>query len=94
MNLTHYETGKEFLMMKRVKKTDKQSSRVSKSSTVDYKISLSDYHPNHDRHLCKMVELRNMKSVGDLAKGARYMCFLCGRAARNKSNLCEPVDIR
>lgn len=80
-------------MTKRVKKTDKKGSRISKSSKVDYKIPLSDYHPNHDRHLCKMVELRNMKTVGKLAKGARYMCFLCGRAAKSKSNLCEPVEI-
>ena len=81
-------------MIKRVKKTHKKSSPISKSSAVDYKISLSDYHPNHDRHLCKMVELRNMQTVGKLAKGARYICFLCGRAAKNKSNLCEPVEIQ
>jgi hypothetical protein len=54
---------------------------------------LADYHPNHDKHLCKMVELRNMKTVGKLAKDARYICFLCGRAAKNKSNLCEPVEL-
>lgn len=80
-------------MIKRVKKTHKKSSPISKSSAVDYKMSLSDYHPNHGRHLCKMVELRNMKTVGKLAKEARYICFLCGRAAKNKSNLCEPVEI-
>jgi len=64
-----------------------------KKSTVDYRMPLADYHPNHDKHLCKMVELRNMKTAGKLAKNAQYICFLCGRAAKNKSNLCEPVEL-
>jgi len=78
--------------MKRMIK-GKTSAAAKKKSTVDYKMPLADYHPNHDKHLCKMVELRNMKSVGKLAKDAQYICFLCGRAAKNKSNLCEPVEL-
>lgn len=62
-------------------------------SKVDYKISLYDYHPNHDSHLSKIVGLRNMKTVATLSKDARYICFPWGRAARHKKNLCEPVEI-
>ena len=72
----------------------KKSVAASKNkSTVDYRMPLADYHPNHDKHLCKMVALRNMKTVGKLAKDAQYICFLCGRAAKNKTNLCEPVEL-
>ena len=78
--------------MKRMIK-GKTSAAAKKKNTVDYRMPLADYHPNHDKHLCKMVELRNMKSVGKLAKNARYICFLCGRAAKNKSHLCEPVEL-
>ncbi len=48
---------------------------------IDYKIPLSDYHPNHDLHMCNVVKLRNMKTVAELAKDAKYICFICGRAA-------------
>jgi hypothetical protein len=34
-----------------------------------------------------------MKSVAKLSKDARYICFLCGRAAKHKKNLCEPIEI-
>ena len=79
--------------MKNVKKVKKTTRVTKKGSTVNYKVSLADYHPHHDSHLCKMVALRNMKTVATLSKDARYICFLCGRAAKNKKNLCEPVEI-
>ena len=31
--------------------------------------------------------------IGDTSKDARYICFLCGRAAKHKKNLCEPIEI-
>ena len=71
----------------------KKSIAAKSKSTVDYKMPLADYHPNHDKHLCKIVEVRNMKTAGKLAKNARYICFLCGRAAKNITNLCEPVEL-
>ena len=76
--------------MKNAKKTSVTKKKVAK---VNYKLSLYDYHPNHNSHLCKIVELRNMKTVAALSKDARYICFLCGRAAKHKTNLCEPVEI-
>jgi len=54
---------------------------------------LMDLHPDHDKHLCHITNLRNMKTVGLLAKDARFVCFACGRAAKDQANLCEPVKI-
>jgi len=51
-------------------------------------------YPNHDEHLCHVVDLRNMKKAGMLAKDARYLRYICGRgAAKSKKNLCQPVEI-
>lgn len=79
--------------MHHTKKTRVTRKAVSLQSHIDYKISLSDYHPNHDLHLCSVVKHRNMKTVAELAKDAKYICFICGRAAKKKEHLCEPVAI-
>jgi len=77
-----------------MKKESMATSTATSSKThIDYKIPLSDYHPNHDLHLCNVVKLRNMKTVAKLAKDAKYICFICGRAAKKKEHLCEPVAI-
>jgi len=54
---------------------------------------LTDLHPNHEKHLCHIASLRNMKTVGVLAKDAQYICVICGRAAKSQINLCEPAKI-
>jgi hypothetical protein len=54
---------------------------------------LVDFHPDHEKHLCHITSLRNMKTVGLLAKNAQYVCVACGRAARDRANLCEPARI-
>ena len=56
-------------------------------------ISLQDECPEHDRHLCHIINLRNMKSAGSLSKDAQFLCFICGRAAKEAQNLCQPVKI-
>ncbi len=74
--------------------TTKKPSKTKKNEiTIDYNISLYDYHPNHDLHMCSIVQTRNMKTVAELSKDAKYICFLCGRAAKKKEHLCEPVAI-
>ena len=76
-------------------KSKKRSRKVVRKDTkIDYKVPLLDYHPNHDKHLCSIVAFRNMKTLAKLAKDARYICFTCGRAAKKKTNLCEPVEIK
>ena len=50
-------------------------------------------HTGHSKHLCSLVARREMYEVAKLAKGAKYVCHICGRAAASASNLCEPVEI-
>ena len=62
-----------------------------KQELRDYE--LVDYHPDHEKHLCHITSLRNMKTVGLLAKDAQYLCVNCGRAAKESVNLCEPAKL-
>ncbi len=55
--------------------------------------TLTDLHPDHEKHLCHITSLRNMKTVGTLAKDAQFVCAICGRAAKYAVNLCEPAKI-
>jgi len=50
-------------------------------------------HTGHSQHLCDLVANRKMDKVADPAKGAKYVCHICGRAGARKQNLCEPVEI-
>ncbi len=73
-------------------KSQMAKSDVEKNADVE-EISLRDECPEHDRHLCHIINLRNMKTAGSLSKDARFLCFICGRAAKAAQNLCEPVKI-
>ncbi len=79
--------------MQKSKKTKSVRKTSASKTHIDFNIPLSDYHPNHDLHMCSVVKLRNMKTVAELAKDAKYICFICGRAAKKKEHLCEPVAI-
>ncbi len=50
-------------------------------------------HTGHSQHLCELTAKRNMQQVAKLAKGAKFVCHICGRAASKAQNLCEPVRI-
>ncbi len=54
---------------------------------------LLDFHPDHEKHLCHITSLRNMKTVATLAKNAQFLCVACGRAAKDQINLCEPAKM-
>ncbi len=54
---------------------------------------LTDRHTGHANHLCELTAKRQMAKVGQLAKDAKYLCHICGRAAADKANLCEPVEL-
>jgi hypothetical protein len=46
----------------------------------------------HDQHLCTLADYRQMLTVAKLAKDAKYMCVLCGRAAASTKPLpCRAV---
>jgi len=42
--------------------------------------------------LCKMTKTLNddFEAYAELAKGAKFVCEKCGRAAAKKKNLCKP----
>jgi hypothetical protein len=70
------------------------AKKVTKTKDVtNAEFPLDDWHPDHDKHLCHVVNLRNMKTAAKLAKDAQNICFLCGRAAKKEENLCEPLKI-
>ena len=50
-------------------------------------------HEGHEKHLCDLVIRRKMNTVAELAKDAKYLCHICGRAAAKAENLCEAVAI-
>ncbi|UCH35649.1 MAG: hypothetical protein JSV65_04675 [Armatimonadota bacterium] len=54
---------------------------------------LAKTHTGHAQHLCELVSARKMDRVGQLSKGAKYLCNVCGRAAAKAANVCEPVEI-
>jgi len=54
---------------------------------------LSDEHEGHENHLCELVRNRQMVKVAELSRDAKYMCQICGRAAKKAENLCHPVEI-
>jgi len=66
---------------------------MSEKNTSKLGYELSDLHPEHEKHLCHISSLRNMKTVGQLAKNAQYVCIVCGRAAKSEASLCEPGEI-
>ncbi|MFO8006202.1 MAG: hypothetical protein R6V05_00540 [Candidatus Brocadiia bacterium] len=54
---------------------------------------LPEKHTGHEEHLCELVSKRRMAEVARLAKGAKYICHICGRASADAANLCEPVEL-
>ncbi len=74
-------------------KSVKRKNKIVKKIPDNEKYKLEDWHPNHDKHMCHIMSLRNLKTAAKLAKDSQYICMICGRAAKNKKNLCEPVKI-
>jgi hypothetical protein len=56
-------------------------------------IMLEKRHTGHEGHLCAIVSKREIEKAASLAKNAKYICYICGRAAAKAKNLCEPVEI-
>jgi hypothetical protein len=46
-----------------------------------------------DRHLCKLAKRGDLEKVRKLVKDAAFICQKCGRAARDKENLCAPSPL-
>jgi hypothetical protein len=54
---------------------------------------LAKTHTGHSQHMCSLVADRKMDRLAELAKGAKYICHICGRASAKPRNVCEPVQI-
>ena len=65
--------------------------KAAKRTVAEHKLMKS--HTGHSQHLCDLVANRKMDRVAQLAKGAKYVCHICGRAAAKAANLCEAVEI-
>jgi hypothetical protein len=54
-------------------------------------------HPEHDKHLCYLNNLRFQESNPDdfknLIKNPDFFCQNCGRAAASSKNLCKPTKL-
>jgi len=66
---------------------------AKKKKMVVKEHALFEKHTGHANHLCELVAKRQMAKVGTLAKGAKYVCHICGRASAKAANLCEPVEL-
>ena len=57
-------------------------------------IGLEDHdEQTHERHLCSLVDRKQMLTAARLAKHGKYVCVLCGRVAAKEENLCAPMDL-
>ncbi|MFX0089946.1 MAG: hypothetical protein ACFE7S_08610 [Candidatus Hodarchaeota archaeon] len=52
-------------------------------------------HHDHDQHLCEKIA--HGITIGEYRKlvtsNPKWICRLCGRAARDAENLCDPVAL-
>jgi len=78
--------------MEKIKNTKNRRNAVKKETGEQINVPLSDNHPHHEKHLCSVVVKRNMKTVAKLAKDAKSLCLICGRAAKSENNLCWPTE--
>jgi hypothetical protein len=45
----------------------------------------------HEKHICQMKE--DLEAIRKLVREPEYICKNCGRAAREKENLCNPTKL-
>jgi hypothetical protein len=48
---------------------------------------------NHKGHLCVLASVGKIDEIRFLARNPAFICFNCGRLARAKKNLCNPMPI-
>jgi hypothetical protein len=82
----------DLIKMENSKDTQGKRQVAKRGTDMKYRIPLSDKHPNHEQHLCSIVTKRNMKTVAQLAKDAKYLCLICGRSAKKETSLCWPIE--
>lgn len=48
----------------------------------------------HKGHLCVLASEGRLDEIKTLADKSAYVCFNCGRAARSRKNLCNPMPLK
>jgi len=48
----------------------------------------------HKGHLCVLASEGRIDEIMCLAQNPKYICFNCGRLAKSKKNLCNPMSIK
>ena len=46
---------------------------------------------NHKGHLCVLASAGELEKIRALAANPVFICFNCGRSAKSKKNLCNPM---
>ena len=49
---------------------------------------------NHKGHLCVLASAGQLEEIRDLAANPAFICFNCGRPAKSKKNLCNPMLLK
>ncbi len=47
----------------------------------------------HSGHLCVLASNGDFEQIKELAIEPRFICFNCGRVAKHKKNLCNPMPL-
>lgn len=48
---------------------------------------------SHKGHMCVLVSEKRFDQIKRLVMDPRYICFNCGRVARDGANLCNPMPL-
>jgi hypothetical protein len=48
---------------------------------------------NHKGHLCVLASAGRMDEILVLTQTPAFICFNCGRLAKSKKNLCNPMPL-
>ncbi len=46
----------------------------------------------HTQHICTLAGKADFAKITDLAGNAKFVCMNCGRVARDRGNLCNPIE--
>lgn len=52
-----------------------------------------DPEAHHKERLCSLVDRKQMLTLAQLAKDAKFFCTLCGRVAADAKYVCAPVEL-
>lgn len=47
----------------------------------------------HKGHLCVLAGMGRLNEIRTLTRNPAFICFNCGRAAKSKKNLCNPMPL-